>query len=152
MLNPGWDAGLAARAKGRVMETGLVFRTQAEYTDAPVMRVNERKAAMADEVMALTDENFNDAVATGVALIDLWAPWCAPCMTQGPIVEKVAAAVGDKATVAKLNVDEGQSTAARFGIRAIPTLLLLKDGVEVKRFVGLQNEQTLVASIEDALE
>ena len=104
-----------------------------------------------DKVIPVTDGTFDDTVAEGVVLVDIWAPWCAPCLMQGPIVEKVAAAVGRKAKVAKLNADEGQATAARFGIRAIPTLLLLKDGVEVKRFVGVQAEQILIESIESAL-
>jgi thioredoxin 1 len=72
-------------------------------------------------------------------------------MMQGPIIEQVAGAVAGKATVAKLNVDEGQAIAGRFGIGAIPTLLLLKDGVEVKRFVGVQTKKALVESIERAL-
>jgi len=105
----------------------------------------------ADNVVPLTDDTFHEAVAEGVVLVDLWAPWCAPCLMQGPIVQKVAEAVGEKAKVAKLNVDEGRATAARFGIRAIPTLLLLKDGVEVKRFVGVQTERALMESIESAL-
>ena len=104
-----------------------------------------------DKVISVTDGTFNDTVAEGVVLVDIWAPWCAPCLMQGPIVEKVAEAVDQKAKVAKLNADEGQVTAARFGIRAIPTLLLMKDGVEVRRFVGVQDEQTLIQGIESAL-
>ena len=102
-------------------------------------------------VVHLTDETFDDAVATGVVLVDMWAPWCGPCLMQGPIIEQVAEAVAGKARVAKLNVDEGQAIAGRFGIGAIPTLLLLKDGVEVKRFVGVQTKKALVESIERAL-
>ena len=104
-----------------------------------------------DKVVSLTDGTFDDAVAEGVVLVDLWAPWCAPCAMQGPIVEKVAEAVGEKAKIAKLNVDEGQAIAARLDISAIPTLLLLKDGVEVKRFVGLRDKAVLIESIERAL-
>ena len=104
-----------------------------------------------DKVMSLTDDTFDGAVAEGVVLVDLWAPWCGPCMMQGPTVEKVAGVVGKTAKVSKLNVDEGQAIAARFGIGAIPTLLLLKDGVEVKRFVGVQTKEVLIESIESAL-
>ena len=108
---------------------------------------------MADgKVSHLTDENFDDVVANGVVLVDVWAPWCSPCLIQGPIVEKVAEAVDEKAKVVKLNADDGRVAAARFGIQAIPTLLLLKDGVEVERFVGVQRQETLVSAIDNALK
>ena len=103
------------------------------------------------KLVHLTDESFDDAVAEGVVLVDLWASWCAPCLMQAPVLEKVADALGETAKIAKLNVDEGGATAARFGVQAIPTLLLLKDGVEVERFVGLQSEAALVSAIEKAL-
>jgi len=73
-------------------------------------------------VTDLTDANFSETIGSGITLVDFWAPWCGPCMMQGPIVEKVAESVGDKATVAKMNVDEAQQSAAQFGIRSIPTI------------------------------
>jgi len=107
---------------------------------------------MADgKLVHLTDDSFDEAVAEGVVLVDLWAPWCPPCLMQGPIVEKLAEGVGEKAKIAKMNVDEGQGTAARFGVQAIPTLLLLKDGAEIQRFIGLQTEDALLEAIETAL-
>lgn len=105
-----------------------------------------------NKMVHLTDENFDDGVAEGVVLVDMWAPWCAPCVRQGPILEKVSSVLGDRAKVVKLNVDEGQATAARFGVQAIPTLLLLKNGQEIKRFIGVQGQETLVSAIEDALK
>jgi thioredoxin 1 len=72
-------------------------------------------------------------------------------MMQGPIVDRVAEIVGEKATVAKLNVDEGQRAAAQYGIRSIPTIILFKDGQPVQQFVGVQSEATLVNAIEQAL-
>ncbi len=66
---------------------------------------------------------------------------------QGPILEEVAVAVGDKATVVKVNVDESPNAAAAFGVRSIPTLVLLKDGKTVKQYVGLQHKETLVKAI-----
>ena len=86
-------------------------------------------------VIDLTDTNFGETIGSGITLVDFWAPWCGPCMSQGPIVEKVAKTVGDKATVAKLNVDEGQQSAAQFGIRSIPTIIIFKDGEAVQQFV-----------------
>ena len=106
---------------------------------------------MSDAVLELTDSTFDEAVANGVALVDLWAPWCGPCKMQGPIIEKVAEAVGEKATVAKLNVDEASAVAAKYGVMSIPTLILFQDGEETKRFVGLQQQEALVAAIEELL-
>ena len=102
-------------------------------------------------VLDLNDGNFETTIASGVTLVDFWAPWCGPCMMQGPIVEKVAAAVGDKAKVAKLNVDEGQRTAAQYGIRSIPTLIIFKDGTPIQQFVGVQSEGQLTAAIDQAV-
>jgi thioredoxin 1 len=101
-------------------------------------------------VLDLNDGNFETTIASGVTLVDFWAPWCGPCMMQGPIVEKVAAAVGDKAKIAKLNVDEGQRTAAQYGIRSIPTLIIFKDGTPIQQFVGVQSEGQLTAALEQA--
>jgi thioredoxin 1 len=103
---------------------------------------------MADGVVDLTDEAFKGRVASGVTLVDFWAPWCGPCKMQGPIIEKVAAAVGDKAVVAKVNVDDAGGIAAEYGIRSIPTLILFKDGEVVQQLVGLQREDTLTTAIE----
>ncbi|BDU73474.1 thioredoxin [Mesoterricola silvestris] len=83
-------------------------------------------------------------------LIDFWAPWCGPCRTQGPIVEQVAEQLGDRAVVAKLNVDDERSLAAQFGVQAIPTLVVLKDGNLVQRFVGVQSAEVLKNALESA--
>lgn len=83
-------------------------------------------------------------------LVDFWAPWCGPCQMQAPVLEAVAGKIGDKAVIAKVNVDENTEAAGKFGVQSIPTLVLLKDGEEVKRFVGVQNEDDLIAAINDA--
>ena len=72
-------------------------------------------------------------------------------MMQGPIVEKVAEKVDGRAKVAKMNVDDAQETAARYGIRSIPTLIIFKDGTLVEQFVGVQSESQLVSAIEQVL-
>ena len=99
----------------------------------------------------ITAQNFDTEVASGVSLIDFWAPWCGPCKMQGPIVEKIAEAMGDKVTVGKCNVDDEQKLATKFSIRSIPTILILKDGKDVERLVGLQTEQVLQEKLDTYL-
>ena len=103
---------------------------------------------MAEGVIELDSNGYEDAVKSGVVLVDFWAPWCGPCKMQAPILEKVAGQVGDKAVIAKVNVDESPELAAKYGIRSIPTLILLKDGENKQQFVGLQQEAALVSAIE----
>jgi len=99
---------------------------------------------MSEKLKDLTADNFNEAIATGTVLVDFWAPWCGPCKMQTPILEKVADKIGDKAVIAKVNVDENQALAAQFGVRSIPTLILFKNGQKVKDFIGVQQETALV--------
>jgi thioredoxin 1 len=102
---------------------------------------------MSDKVKELNTDNFNDVIASGTVLVDFWAPWCGPCKMQTPILDKVAEAVGDKAVIAKVNVDENAPLAAEYGVRSIPTLLIFKDGEKVQDFVGVQQENTLVDAL-----
>ena len=83
-------------------------------------------------------------------LIDFWAPWCGPCRQQGPIVEQVSAQMGDQAIVAKVNVDEERALAAQYDVRAIPTLVVLRDGNVVGRFVGVTDASTLAGALRSA--
>jgi len=105
---------------------------------------------MAEGVLDLNNSNYDETLKSGVVLVDFWAPWCGPCKMQTPILEKVAAAVGDAAKISKVNVDEAPELAARYGIRSIPTLILFKDGEIVQQFIGLQQEAGLVSAIQSA--
>ena len=95
----------------------------------------------------VTDASFVDDVLNqkGVVVVDFWAPWCAPCRMQLPIVEKMAE---EGYHVGKVNIDEQMGLAGRFGVMSIPTLIVFKDGKEQQRFVGVQSRQVL----EDAMK
>jgi len=105
-------------------------------------------ATPAGKAVAVTDANFKTVTAKGVVLVDLWAPWCPPCRRQGPIVEAVAKLYAGRAVVGKLNVDENAATAKALNVKAIPTLIVFKDGREVKRLVGLSSEAKLKAALD----
>lgn len=81
-------------------------------------------------------------------LVDFWAPWCAPCRMLAPIVEEVAAEVEGKCPVYKLNVDECQELAMRFGVMSIPTLILFENGEPVDKTVGVQLQDAILAMVE----
>ena len=108
---------------------------------------------MAENVLELTDANFAAEVekAEGVCLVDFWAEWCAPCQMVGPIVEEVAAEYAGKAKVGKVDCDPNRETAGKFGITAIPSLIIFKDGEVAKRFVGVTGKDDLKAALDEAL-
>ena len=70
--------------------------------------------------------NFSNEVGSGLVLVDFWAPWCGPCKMIAPVLEELDAEIGEKVKIVKVDVDENQETAGKFGIMSIPTLLVLK--------------------------
>jgi thioredoxin 1 len=103
------------------------------------------------EVKHLDNSNFDDIAGKGVALIDFWAEWCGPCRMLGPVLDEVAKEIGDDAVVAKINVDEAQELAAKYSVRSIPALFVLKDGEIANQFVGVQDKQKLIQAIKEQL-
>ena len=103
------------------------------------------------EVIKINDESFNQVINSGVTLVDFWAEWCGPCRAQAPILDDLAAELGDQVKITKLNVDDNQNTSARYGIRSIPTLILFKNGEIEKQYVGVQDIYTLRKDIEAIL-
>ena len=93
----------------------------------------------------LTNDTYANATATGKWIVDFWATWCAPCRMQGRILEEGADALAAAGIqVGKVNVDDEQQLAIRFNVASIPTLILYKDGAEFKKFIGVQQIETLL--------
>ncbi|WP_174729693.1 thioredoxin [Mesobacillus harenae] len=95
-----------------------------------------------------TDQTFSSETGSGVVLVDFWAPWCGPCKMIAPVLEELDSEMGDKVKIVKLDVDENQETAGKFGVMSIPTLLVLKDGEVVDKVVGFQPKEALAGVIE----
>ena len=99
-----------------------------------------------------TPEEFETIIKKGIALVDFNAPWCGPCRAQEPIIRELSIQFNGKITIAEMNIDQNQQTAAKLGIQSIPTLTLFKNGLEIQRFVGLQATKTLADAIEETLQ
>ncbi|OGU60695.1 MAG: thioredoxin [Ignavibacteria bacterium GWF2_33_9] len=95
----------------------------------------------------LDDENFNSTTKSNIALVDFWADWCAPCKMMNPILNELANEVDENVKICKLNVDTQQKLAMKFGVRSIPTLIILKNGKEVSRFVGVKPKHYLLTQM-----
>lgn len=93
---------------------------------------------MADTALHLTEQTFDETLSTqeGVMMVDFWAEWCGPCRAIAPVLEDLARESAGKIALAKVNVDENPGLAARYGIRSIPTILLVKQGKVADQVVG----------------
>lgn len=98
-------------------------------------------------IVNATDQTFNQETTNGLVLVDFWAQWCGPCKMIAPVLEELDSEMGDKVKIVKVDVDENQETAARFGVMSIPTLLLFKDGEVVDKLVGFQPKEVLAERI-----
>jgi thioredoxin 1 len=100
-------------------------------------------------VQPTTSSNFKADVldATVPVLVDFWAPWCGPCRVAGPILDRVSEKAEPKAKVYKLNIDEEPATASQFGISAIPTVIVFRNGKVDTTLIGVQQEQAYLKAL-----
>ncbi len=96
-----------------------------------------------------TDTNFKESALDidGVAVVDFWAEWCGPCKMIGPVIDELSTELDGQAVVGKVNVDEQAEVSTRYGIRSIPTILILKNGEVVDKHVGMATKQALLEKI-----
>jgi thioredoxin 1 len=104
---------------------------------------------MSDKISNLTTDTFKNAVASSATpvLVDFWAPWCGPCKAIAPVLDELATEFDGKISIAKVNIDENESIAAEYGIRAIPTMLIFKGGKVVEQIVGMLPKAALKSKL-----
>jgi thioredoxin 1 len=100
-----------------------------------------------------TDSNFEETTSASdvVAVVDFWAEWCGPCRMITPVIEELSKEYDGRVVVGKLNVDHNPNISMKFGIRSIPTVLVLKNGEVFHKHVGVTTKQNLASKIEEAL-
>ena len=112
-----------------------------------------QQATSSGTVVTVTDESFGTAVLSAAqpVLVDFWAEWCPPCHMIAPVLAEIAVDLAGRLTVAKINADENPATAARYGVLALPTLAVFRDGEIVWRAVGARPKRRLLADLEAIL-
>jgi len=95
----------------------------------------------------LNNDNFEATVNEGVSLVDFWAPWCGPCRMIAPVIEELAEEFEGKASICKVNTDEQQDLSVKFGVRSIPTILIMKNGEVIDTMVGAASKEAFAEKI-----
>ena len=100
---------------------------------------------MSDKITELDSSNFESTVTNGSVpvIVDFWAPWCGPCKAIAPILDELSIELGDSVKICKVNIDNNSEIASKYGIRAIPTILIFKDGAVADTVVGLTSKDDL---------
>ncbi len=106
--------------------------------------------AVAAEVPVVTEQNFDDSIKSGVVLVDFYGSWCGPCKKLGPVLDSAADKLKGGKKIVKVNIDQSKDLADRFNVRAVPTMILFKNGKEVDRMQGAVSEDDVLDFINSA--
>lgn len=118
------------------------------YIMARARMKNIPMVADSNNILTLTDKNFQHQTKNKLVLVDFWASWCAPCRMMAPVLNEVADELTGNSHVGKVNIEQYQSLAQKFQVRNIPTLILFKNGKEINRFVGVKSKEYLLEQIQ----
>lgn len=98
---------------------------------------------MSDKIAHFNDDNFNSEIAEGVTFVDFYADWCGPCRMMEPVIEELATELSGSVKIGKVDIEASQKTTSVHNVTSIPTMILFKDGAEVKRIVGVKDKDSL---------
>jgi len=130
---------------GILISAIVIFRfiAMAKMKNTPMVADHEK-------VLTLTDQNFQQLTKNKVVLVDFWASWCAPCRMMAPVLNEVSTELKGNSHVGKIDIQQYQSLANKFKVRNIPTMILLKNGIEINRFIGVKSKDFLLQQIRKA--
>jgi thioredoxin 1 len=127
---------------GLLIATFVIFRfiAMSKMKNTPMVADHEK-------VLTLTEQNFQQKTKGKVVLVDFWATWCAPCRMMAPVLNDVASELKGNSQVGKVDIQQYQSLANKFKVRNIPTMILFRNGTEIKRFVGIKSKEFILKEI-----